>query len=517
MSLATWFSNKSLRYKIMASISLVVLLMLSALAFSMGLNQFTQRIMSDSYKSNAELNTFQNDLADVEAAMEQYVGYRTFESIDFYYNACVHVENFLTTMQNNPSKDAILQKEFIVKQLSMSFLNLSGKTITARRANSPEKELYERSLACYSTLVTEVANLNTLLMNKNAAMYMKNTSTISFLTQWSLFFFALFFSGLLIILYSLVTGITKPLGEISEVAIRVSNRDFDVPLFNKTTSDEIGNICRAFDRMIVSIKEYISTIWEKARTENQLREREIQMQALYADAQLKAFQSQINPHFLFNTLNTGAQLAMMEGADKTCSFIEQTSDFFRYNLQSQRQEATVSEELGLVDNFVYIMKVRFGKRLVFERDVPPVEFNQLIPMMTLQPLVENCIKHGLQNTTGKVILKVEEDSDFVNISVSDNGCGMDDEIRTSILSKARRDDWNLVNEIQSQNKKEEAENNQEQSPLKQGSSTEKHAGIGLINVLSRLRLFYHRDDIFDIMEGDDGSGTKFLIKVPKHV
>jgi len=142
----------------------------------------------------------------------------------------------------------------------------------------------------------------------------------------------------------------------------VAQQDFDVPLFNKKSHDEIGNICRAFDRMIISIREYIDKIWEKARTENELRERQMEMQALYADAQLKAFQSQINPHFLFNTLNTGAQLAMMEGADKTCFFIEQTSDFFRYNI-AQKEDASIDDELGLVDSFVYIMKVRFGKRL----------------------------------------------------------------------------------------------------------------------------------------------------------
>ena len=84
------------------------------------------------------------------------------------------------------------------------------------------------------------------------------------------------------------------------------------------------------------------------------------MQALYTDAQLRALQNQINPHFLFNTLNTGAQLAMMEGADKTCYFIEQISDFFRYKIQNQGQTASIAEELGLVDNFVCRIIVKEG-------------------------------------------------------------------------------------------------------------------------------------------------------------
>ena len=293
---------------------------------------------------------------------------------------------------------------------------------------------------------------------------------------------------------------TKPLAEISDVALRVAERDFDVPLFNKESHDEIGNICRAFDRMIISIREYIDTIWQKARTENELREREMEMQALYADAQLKAFQSQINPHFLFNTLNTGAQLAMMEGADKTCYFIEQTSDFFRYNIQQQKEDATIRDELGMVDNFVYIMKVRFGQRLEFIKDVPQEEFLQHLPSMTLQPLVENCIQHGLQNTKGKVELKVKQAEGFVEISISDNGAGFDPSVKEKLLDAARRGVTPDYSEEKSEKK-----------------SADEHTGIGLINVFLRLRLYFHRDDVFDIQANEDGHGTKFIIRIPENV
>lgn len=495
MKITSFFSNRSLRFKIMSSVSLIVVIMLISLYVSMSINRYSQDILTGSYESNAVLNDFSNELAEVEQALETYVNYRTFESIDAYYNGCVQVENYLENFQKLPNEEPVLQKEYIVRQLALSFISFSGKAISSRRANSPDDTYYNKSLSCYKVLLNEITALNILLMNHNAGMFMENTESINKITTWSILFFAGFFALILLILYSLVTRIVQPLSEISNVAIRVSKRDFDVPLFNRTTSDEIGNICRAFDRMIVSIKEYINTIWEKARTENQLREREMQMKALYADAQLKAYQSQINPHFLFNTLNTGAQLAMMEGADKTCNFIEQTSDFFRYNIQSNKQEATISEELGLVDNFVYIMKVRFGKRLEFEKNVPDLRFSQLIPVMTLQPLVENCIKHGLQNTTGKVMLKVEEKDGFVQIFVSDNGCGMDETVRSEVLEKARAD------EIQALSR----------------TDSEKHTGIGLINVFSRLRLYYHRDDIFDIMKGPEGTGTTFLIKVPANV
>ncbi|MBO7638877.1 MAG: histidine kinase, partial [Treponema sp.] len=203
-----------------------------------------------------------------------------------------------------------------------------------------------------------------------------------------------------------------------------------------------------------------------------------------------------------NTLNTGVQLAMMEGADKTSYFIEQVASFFRYNIQQQKQVATIDEELGLVDNFVYIMKVRFGKRLEFIKDVPDGEFKELVPTMTLQPLVENCIKHGLKNTMGRVELKVTRQDEFVEIKISDNGAGFDEEIRQRILVPIHKDEIVLAEE-----KKEE----------KKLSDGEMHNGIGLINVLLRLKLYFHRDDVFDIPRSEPGQGATFIIRVPKNV
>ena len=514
MKLWNYLLNKSFRWKIMVSISAVILARTLCLAFTIVVNHISQGIIADSYKSNAELTEFSTSLSDLENALETYAAYRTFESIDAYFNASVRVNNFRDTMQHYPSEDKVRQKEYIVYKLSGSFLEYSGKAVAERRANSENNTDYEKSLGCYTVLLNEISNLNILLMQNNADIYMENRETLNFITTSTVFFFIIYFGMVLVFLYTLVSQITQPLAEISSVATTIAERDFNVPLFNRTTQDEIGKICRAFDGMILSIREYIDTIWEKARTENELREKEIEMQALYSDAQLRAYQNQINPHFLFNTLNTGAQLAMMEGADKTCYFIEQTSDFFRYNLQEQKQSATISEELGLVDNFVYIMKVRFGKRLVFEKQVPEKDFPEQIPLMTLQPLVENCIKHGLQNMHGKVILSVIDNDDFVEISVSDNGSGMPENVRKEVLEKSKAD---ILDSTKSLSDRTFANSPVTSDNDERTDSGEKHTGIGLINVFSRLRLFYHRDDIFDITSNKDGLGTRFIIRIPKNV
>lgn len=452
--------------------------------------------IGNSYKSNSEMNNLSQQLASTEKAMETYVNYHTFESIDSYFTFRNKLEEFAKGMQSNPSVNEILQKEYIVYQLVNSFSAYSNKAVGARRANSTETQFYyQKALDCYNLCLSQIIELNKLLLLQNANAYEESHTKILNNTRINFIFFIILAIAIYMLLYLTITSLTKPLADISEVAHRISKRDFDVPLFNKTSNDEIGNICRAFDRMIISIREYIDTIWEKARTEAELKEKEVEMQALYSAAQLKALQNQINPHFLFNTLNTGAQLAMMEGADKTCYFIEQVADFFRYNIQQEKKEATIDEELGLVDNFVYIMKVRFGSRLEFNKNIPDHEFEERIPVMTLQPLVENCIKYGLKNTKGIVNLTVTEEPAFITVSISDNGCGISEDIKTEIFSAVKNDITSL--------------------PTSQSDS--KKNGTGIINVFTRLKLYFHRDNIFDITCGNDGIGTKFIIRIPRYV
>ena len=491
--------NKSLRWRIMACIGIAIFMLATSILVTTRLTYFSINNLGESYKSNSELNDFTLAVSSTEIAMENYVNYRTFESIDAYYTSRTKVEDFYENLQSFPSKNEVTHKEYIVHQLTEAFLYYSNLAISARRANNDEDTYmqFEYAMDSYNYLLSQILELNNLRLQQNAASYNKNQDRILITNTLSVILFFIFAVLIFFVLYFTITSIMAPLADISEVAHKVAKRNFDVPLFNRTTNDEIGAICTAFDRMIISIREYIDTIWEKARTEAELKEKEIEMQALYTDAQLRALQNQINPHFLFNTLNTGAQLAMMENADKTCYFIEQVADFFRYNIQQQSRTVSIDEELGLVDNFVYIMKVRFGNRLEFTKDIPDRTFPEQIPSMTLQPLVENCIKHGLKNTKGKVHLQIELEEKYIVISVSDNGEGMPDKTKEAVFEAVASGTTRLSPEV-----------------LDDNSS---HNGTGLISVFLRLQLQFHRTDLFDITSGDNGEGTKFIIRIPHHV
>ena len=494
-----YIRNKSLRWRIMVCIGIAILILTASLLSTIRLSLYSMSNLGDSYKSNSELTHFSQAVSATEKAMENYVSYRSFESIDAYYNSRTKVEDYYDKLQDFPSKNEVAHKEYVVHQLTEAFLYYSNLAISARRANNEDEILinYNYAMDSYNYLLNQILELNNLRLQQNAERYDANQSKILISNTLGIIFFLVFSVMIFFVLYLTITSIMEPLVEISEVAHKVARRNFDVPLFNRESNDEIGNICKAFDRMIISIREYIDTIWEKARTEAELKEKEIEMQALYTDAQLRALQNQINPHFLFNTLNTGAQLAMMENADKTCYFIEQVADFFRYNIQQQERLVSIDEELGLIDNFVYIMKVRFGNRLEFTKEIPEGSFPQHIPSMTLQPLVENCIKHGLKNTKGKVTLKVEIEEKFIIISVSDNGEGMPEKTREAVFKAVASENTRLPSDVLDDN------------------ST--HNGTGLISVFLRLQLQFHRYDLFDITAGDNGEGTKFIIRIPNHV
>jgi sensor histidine kinase YesM len=479
--LSSKLSNISIRSRLFFTAFIGFFLMGSVILYITQLVNMTMNSVGDSYITNIELQDYDELLTSTENAMEEYIRYRTFEAIDTYYQFRAKTEMKSMSFSKTPSLNKVAMQEYKVSKLVESFLFYSNNTVAAKRANNTlaAEKNFSITLECYGWLNKALEKLNTMYFTNNAELYESNKQSITRANRNSMlvvFCVSIIALGLV---YVVIRNITQPLIEISEVAHRVAERDFDIPLFKRDTHDEIGNICRAFNRMIISIREYIDTIWEKAIQENQLREREIEMTALYKDAQLRALQGQINPHFLFNTLNTGAQLAMMEEADKTCFFLEQVSDFFRYNIQQNDIDTTIESELKILDKFIYIMKVRFGSRFEFRTNIADVSLSTRMPSMILQPLVENCLNHGLHDVAkgGLVSVSVEKKDSAIIISISDNGCGFPQEVKEQVLAG-------------------------------------KAEGIGISNVMSRLRLYFKTDDVFDIRKNPAGKGTLFLIRIP---
>lgn len=490
-------NNTSLRTQITGTILLSILLILFTILTTTKLVLRTMDLTGNSYQTNADLDAYLKLIENTEASLESYIKFRTFEGIDKYYHYESAAQAKVLFFNEKSSNIPISQKKYIIRRLSESFFRFGDKAIDARRANNHKDTNFymEKALQCYSFLTDEISSLTMLYFQTNAAQYESSKTYTKNLLQFSIFFMFTILIAAFFLLFIRITHIIQPLSSISAVAHKLADRDFNVPLFNNQSKNEIGHICRAFDCMIISIREYVDTIWEKALKENQLREKEIEMQALYSDARLKALQNQIKPHFLFNTLNTGAQLAMIEGADKTCYFLEQVADFFRYNQHTDRS-ATIQEELGMLDNYIYIMQTRFGDRFTFEKHIQKNLLNTKVPNMILQPLVENCIKHGLKDKIkgGIIEIKVAESENEIEISISDNGCGFHPEIKEQIFQAVKAGAGTIIKDMKDEEKE--------------------HHSTGLLNVISRLKLYYKKDNILQILSNPKGEGTMFLIRIP---
>ena len=163
--------------------------------------------------------------------------------------------------------------------------------------------------------------------------------------------------------------------------------------------------------------------WSRILT---LQSRERQLTELAATAQLAALRAQINPHFLFNSLNSIAQLIHTD-PDKAEACVERLAEIFRYILRRAEKEfVPLAEEIQMADAYLEIERARFGERLRVEKAIDPRSLHQLVPNLILQPLVENAIKHGLSRKlgAGTVHLEARVADGLLTVTVTDDGVGM---------------------------------------------------------------------------------------------
>ncbi len=162
-------------------------------------------------------------------------------------------------------------------------------------------------------------------------------------------------------------------------------------------------------------------IWNSARIEHRLQEQE----KLLMESRLDALASQINPHFLFNTLTSVSSLIRSE-PEKARTLIVKLSGLLRRLLRSQEHFVTLREELDAIDEYLDIECIRFGPQLRVEKEIDPTTLDLVVPSMLLQPLIENSIKHGLSQKLGegRITIRSVRDGDHAIIDVIDNGAGI---------------------------------------------------------------------------------------------
>lgn len=450
------------------------------------------------YVSNVGLNELLDSLTMLHGYVYEYLNTKSTDALENYYRSEQDYRSLIDELKGDIAGNDMLIMQKNIKNMSETYLDLLDQAVDAKRGRNIEKYKVknEEATNMFDYISTYISSLNNEQFKYNSSNYELLRMSLSYLevVSTSVLLVIMVFNVVLIVIVT--RSITGPLMKLTEAANEVAAGNFEVDLVHVDSSDEVEIVTKAFNTMTVSIHQYIIKTKESMELESRMKERELMMTNHLKDAQLKYLQAQINPHFLFNTLNAGAQLAMMEGADKTTLFIENMADFFRFNMKSFDQDSTIRDEIKLVDSYLYILNVRFSGGIHFNKEIDDEVLDVRVPSMILQPVVENAVNYGIRDIDyeGEIRLTVTQEEDIINIIISDNGAGMDQRTIDRVMKVIHG-----------------------QAEAGEAQITKDSNGIGLGNVINRLRLYYDKEDVFEIYSAGRFQGTKVTIRIPKLV
>lgn len=284
-------------------------------------------------------------------------------------------------------------------------------------------------------------------------------------------------------------SISAPIHQLVIRLKKVAKGQFDTDNIDIKTNDEINVLIESFNFMIMKIRNQIEEIKTKADIEKELKEQQIknlEMRNLLNQSELLYLQSQINPHFLYNTMNIIVALASIENADKTKKMIECLSDMLKYNVRRINENVPLREEYKIIEDYLYIQKARFGTRIEYKLNYEEGLMHYYVPSMILQPFIENAIIHGLEpkESDGLLEVNIADDGDNILIMIRDNGMGMEEDKLIQVSSYDENDRTSL-------------------------------RGVGISNVVRRLEIAYGKNvvSIKSVVE----HGTEVNIKLPKDI
>lgn len=285
---------------------------------------------------------------------------------------------------------------------------------------------------------------------------------------WGSIFLLLLLS---IVVYYATKTILKRLYKIISAVKQVRTGDL-MPIIEVYGNDEVGVLAHNFRQMMITIDTLIKDSVNK--------------EIITKEAELKALKTQIDAHFLYNTLENIRMMALVEENYMVSDCLASLGDMMRYNMKWNNEFVSLSEEINHIKNYISLMTLRYDFEILLNIDIESEFLNREILKLTIQPLVENAVKHGLseklRSENGSISISVETDEAYLYLNVKDDGKGMD-------ISKVEE----LQNHI--------------------NGNVDKRYGLGLKNVSDRIKLFYGKQ--YGIMiEAKEGCYTKITLKLP---
>lgn len=280
---------------------------------------------------------------------------------------------------------------------------------------------------------------------------------------------------LIIIIF--VRKVYRPIMNVEGALHAIVSGETDLKLTKVQQGNELYPVYSDINSLIVRLKQLIDSEYTAGIMKKQ--------------AEIDALQSQINPHFLYNTLESIRGQAIVEEVEGIEKMVKALADIFRYSITNKNAMVRLEEELKNIDNYLNIQQFRFDNKFIVTKEIEEDTKNCLIPKLVIQPLVENAIIHGLETKPGKGTIKISAISttDSITISVEDDGEGIDKDTLEAINES-------LAHGVSLKNTKD----------IK--------VGLGLININERIKLIFDSSyglKIYSIKQ----MGTKVELRIPK--
>ena len=285
-----------------------------------------------------------------------------------------------------------------------------------------------------------------------------------------------FFCGILLILYMFFSNwMSAPIHKLKKAMEEVEEGKLDVQV-QLNSRDEMEYVAEGFNKMVGKLKDYINQVYVA--------------QICQKDAELNALKMQIQPHYLYNTLDVIRMTALEEGDDTTAELLECLAHQLRYVMGGHSERIYLEDELQMIREYFVIMKTRYEGRITLHIHVKNEDLRLVVPKMLLQPVVENAVKHGLREKPGHgtVAVSVFRRADYLEIVIMDDGVGMEEELVRHMQETL---DYPEVGRV----------------------DADSCVSVGMKNVYDRIKLNCGRDYGFRI-ESVKGMGTIVTYRLP---
>jgi sensor histidine kinase YesM len=478
--------NMNIRDKLLSFYAAMILCII-AINLTMSMTAFRYiEVFDDKLTVYFDIQEFRMFLVENQSMLERSLRERVGTDQANYFSSIPALWQRYQRMQlrAQTSLEARFQLRAIERGLT-EYFRRAGKAVRMRDSGDPDYYLhFLDTRRIYDYVMSYTDNLMNANLNDGSRAYAvlaaraEHVRTISFVS--------IAVVGAAFILFGLIfsNSVSRPIHHLAELSSRIAAGDLEVGTIPVSGADEVGVLSSSFNSMSRSIREMVEGLKEKAELERKLHEEEIVLertQRSLQEARFMGLQAQINPHFLFNALNTISRTALFEGAEGTSGLIKSLATLFRYHLRDPRKSVLFSEELLILEEYLSIQRYRYGDRLRYSVNcaIPADELR--VPAFILQPLVENAVKYGIEpkEEGGEVTVEAVRQDHMIRVTVSDTGLGMSREEAADILTAAR----------------------------------EGRGGIGIANVLERLNLYFDgREEVEFVSES--GVGTAVILRFP---